>query len=357
MKKYKFKYSIYLLPTILIFILISIIYYNNYNNTIDIIRSEYSSKANLIEETIYNETKYTEIISEIIDKELHKYMEENSKLFVEKYKRDPDILGWNFREIKNEENMDIYIIDKNLEVIASSIDEEIGLDLDRYTDLSEKLRKRLEGNKFESDTVNFSIKNGELRKYAYMPTPDNKYLIELSVDIKDGYPELDSLNIVYLSEELKDRYDFVEDISVCKINEYKECLHELNRANTSHIEDRSFEIDRDKYIKKVLEENSPHEKIVRKNDDYLYRLKYIPYTVNYEEDQIAWENSYVIEILYDDKNIIKKLALQKTNYLQSMAVVSILYFAFTFIIIDLIGENRKKADKDHLTKLPNRKRF
>lgn len=60
-------------------------------------------------------------------------------------------------------HMDIYILDQELKVIASSVKEEIGLDFSLYPSYFKQLKQRLAGNKFESDTINFSILKGELK--------------------------------------------------------------------------------------------------------------------------------------------------------------------------------------------------
>lgn len=357
MKRNKLESKVYLIPMILIFIVVVISNYNNYDNTIDIIKSEYESKIKLIEQSIYNETKYTEMISEIVEKDAYSAMEKNSQLLVDEYKRDPNVLDWDLKEMKKQfDNMDIYILDKQLEVIASSIEDEIGLKFDELINFSKILKARLEGDKFESDTINFSIKEGELRKYSYMPTPDNKYLIELSVNIKDIHPELKNLNIVYLSQELIERYRFVEDIRVYKFNTYRQGSHELDTANTELTRDKELKQEKDKYVKRALETNQAQEQLFKDENNNLYRYKYIPYTLDHEGD-IAWWKSYVIEVLYNDQSMINKMSKQRKIFLQSITIISILYFGFAFIIIHLIHKNREIAYKDHLTKLPNRKKF
>ena len=109
MRKYKFKSNLYLIPMIGLLIIVITIYYSRYKDTVDIIKSEYESKLELIEESVYNETKYTETIGGTLEKEIHKLMEKNSSLLVEKYREDPRILEWNFEDIKKVYNMDIYI--------------------------------------------------------------------------------------------------------------------------------------------------------------------------------------------------------------------------------------------------------
>lgn len=49
MKKTKTKHIIYLIPMIIIFIVVGIIYYKHYTNTIEIIKSGYNAKIKLIE--------------------------------------------------------------------------------------------------------------------------------------------------------------------------------------------------------------------------------------------------------------------------------------------------------------------
>jgi diguanylate cyclase (GGDEF)-like protein len=342
---------------LIVLITVVSIYYGNYKNTVEIIRSEYKAKIKLIEQSIYNETKYTKIISKIIEEDISNLMEENSKKIVEKYKEDPNFLDWDFKEMRSEiDNMDIYILNKDLKVIFSSIKEEIGLNLSVYPDFAKLLQKRLSGSKFESDTINFSILEAELKKYSYMPTPDNKYLIELSVTIEDSYPAVKDLNIVYLSKDLKEDYPFIEDIRVYKFNNDKEYSHELDTMVDNPMEAKISKEVQDKYVKLALETDRIQEQVIEGKDNN-FRLKYIPYTTEDKAKKLNWWQSYVIEIMYDDKIVTDEIKDQKRVFLRNMAIVSILYLGFSFIIIYLIRKNREIAYKDPLTKLPNRKRF
>lgn len=285
-------------------------------------------------------------------------MEKNSKVIIDKYKEDSNILEWNLEEMKNQlDKMDIYIIDKELKVIASSIQEEVGLDLNILPEFSKLLKQRLVGDKFESDAINFSLLNGELKKYSYMPTPDNKYLIELSITIKEIYPELEDLNIVYLSNDLKDKYPFVEDIKVWKFNKDKEYSHDLDTSKKKPSKYMKFKQHQDKYVKVALETNQVQEQIVKDDDNNTYTLRYIPYIIYHEKNRLTWWNSYVIEVVYNDQIMIEDISYQRKLFLQSMVIISVSYFLFAFIIIYLIQKKQEMAYNDHLTKLPNRKRF
>lgn len=361
MKRIKIKSIYNTIPMIIIFIAILVIYYGQYENTIKVIKSEYSTKIKLIEQSIYNETKYTEIISKIAEKDILSKMELNSTIMVKEYKKNPYVLEWDLNNMKSKiDGMDIYIIDKNLKVIASSIEEEVGIDFNSLPDFAKRLRERLEGDKFESDTINFSIQEGELKKYSYIPTPDNKYLIELSVTIADEYPEMKDLNIIYLSRNLKDKYPFIENIKVYRFNKGKQYSHNLNTSNVlkeTTSKDIISKEDRDAIIKKALQTNEAQQVMVKDKDNNDYRLKYIPYNAYYENNRLIWWKSYVIEILFNDKTMIGSIEHQRKLFLQSVAIISILYFSFSFLLVYLIQKKQEIVYQDHLTKLPNRKKF
>lgn len=293
---------------ILLFIAILVIYYNNYKDTVQIIKSEYEAKVDLVEKSIYNETKYTGIISNLAENDISEKMKNNSQVLIEKYVKEPNILDWDLNTLKTEfEGMDIYILDEDLIIIASTVREEIGMDFGQFKDFGKLLRKRLEGGSFESDTINFSILESQMKKFSYMPTPDNKYLLELSVDIGKAYPEIKDLNIVYLTEELVDKYPFVEDIRVYKYNTNKKGSYELDTIRKKARMFESLKDDRDIYVKKALDQDQAQEQIIKDENNKTYRLKYIPYTTYYEDNSITWWDSYVIEIIYNDESLIKSI--------------------------------------------------
>lgn len=342
---------------ILVFIGISYIYYGHLENTIDIIEAQYKGTIVLIEKSIYNEIKYTDIVSKVAEKDIQRNMENYFKTMIDKYEENPNVLDWDLNAMKSQfENMDIYIINRQLEVVASTLKDEVGLDFKNYSEFSNLLRERLEGDTFESDPINFSIMRGELKKYSYLPTPDNAYLLELSANIKDVYPELRNLNIVYLSKDIKEEYPFVEDIKVYKFNKNTEYSHELDQGIKDRENDNSQDSDQDEIIKKALEDNQVQDKFFS-NGGNCYHYKYIPYTVYDNDNQLVWWKSYVTEIQYNEQVMNVEIKRQKQIFVQNMLIISFLYFAFAFILIYFIKRNREISYVDHLTKLPNRKKL
>ena len=352
----KVKSLFFLIPMILVFIGIFYIYYGHLVNTIDIIKSQYQATSHLIEKSIYNEIKYTDIISKVAERDIQESMENYSQIMTDLYQENPNVLGWDLNAMKEEfENMDIYIINSNLEIIASTLNDDIGLDFKNYSEYGKLLKDRLEGDRFESDSINFSILEGELKKFSYMPTPDNAYLFELGVDINDLYPELKNLNVVYLSKDLKEEYPFVEDIKVYKFNKNTKHSHELDHGSKNREKNPIPNGNQDQLVKKALEENVVQNEYIREGKD-AYHLKYIPYTV-YDDDQLVWWKSYVTEIQYNEQIINNEVIKQQKFFARNMGFIFFLYFAFSFALIYLIKKNQAISHMDYLTKLPNRKKL
>ncbi len=342
---------------ILVFIGIFYIYYSHLVNTIDIIKSQYQGTTQLIEKSIYNEIKYTDIISKVAERDIQDNMENYSQIMIDLYQENPTILEWDLNAMKNQfENMDIYIINSNLEIIASTLSDEVGLDFKNYSEYGKLLKDRLEGDRFESDPINFSILEGQLKKFSYMPTPDNAYLFELGVDIKDLYPELKNLNVVYLSKDLKEEHPFVENIKVYKFNKNTKHAHELDQGSKNREKDPIPNSDQDQLVKKALEENAVQSKYIRQDKD-TYHLKYIPYPVYDDNDQLVWWKSYVTEIQYNEQIIKNEIIKQQKIFARNIVIISFLYFGFSFALIYLIKKNQEMSHIDYLTKLPNRKKL
>lgn len=341
---------------LLIYVSIIATYYNYYNKTVEIIIAEHTSKIRLIESSIYNETKYSEIISKIAEKKLQDELEESSYHLLDLYANNPDVLTWDLNTMKNDyRGADIYIIDDNLHIIASTIEEEIGMSFADYPSFSATLRSRLNGAKFRSDPINYSFLENELKKFSYIPTPDNKYLLELSVNLKDKYPELDRLNVLYLSKSLQNKYPFIEDIKIFKHNINSEKLTVLlkNKDNTNK---QLSSIENNQLIREALEKNESREQTLTIGEES-YTIKYIPYSSMQTKDTLMWWGSYVMEIVYKNTEIINSIKRQKVIFYESSALMTVFYLAFMCMFIYVSLKNKEISDTDYLTKLPNRRKF
>ncbi|MDG6256802.1 MAG: ATP-binding protein [Methanomicrobiaceae archaeon] len=116
--------------------------------------------------------------------------------------------------------MDLYIINEEGIVEYTTFEPDLGLDFAQWPDFYENLTVIREGDEFRADRVVKNLPTGELRKYAYMPTPDHRYVLELglisdefvderlALKYTEGYGELQSINPYLESVEI---YDMLGD--------------------------------------------------------------------------------------------------------------------------------------------------
>ncbi|PWR76021.1 sensor histidine kinase [Methanospirillum stamsii] len=83
--------------------------------------------------------------------------------------------------------IDIYIINASGAIEYSTFDTDIGLNFSSYPKFSEKLRKIRDGDTIAYDAIVTGTKLGEERKYAYIPTPDHRYILEIGINLDEFF--------------------------------------------------------------------------------------------------------------------------------------------------------------------------
>jgi len=84
------------------------------------------------------------------------------------------------------DTIELYIINADGRIIASTYQQDIGLEFSEWPDAYQRLTDVRLGSSFQSDRVVKGTTNeGSLRKFAYMPTPDHRYILELSRTIDE----------------------------------------------------------------------------------------------------------------------------------------------------------------------------
>ncbi|MDD1707760.1 MAG: SpoIIE family protein phosphatase [Methanoregulaceae archaeon] len=113
-------------------------------------------------------------------------------------------LGRNF-----EGELDLYVINETGVIICSTVPEVMGLDLSVYPDYHDMLPKLRAGNSFAADRVvrsktdaNDTTVTGKLRKFAFMPTPDHRYLLEMGLSSSSFETERADLSYFEAAEKL-----------------------------------------------------------------------------------------------------------------------------------------------------------
>jgi two-component system sensor histidine kinase ChiS len=113
----------------------------------------------------------------------------------------------------NKGNLDLYIINEAGVIVSTTYETDLGLDFQAgFPSYYQRLNTIRQNGKFEADRITAEARTGELRKYAYQPTPDLRYVLELGVTIKE-FPEfLEEMNPVKIAERLQEFNPTLEQI-------------------------------------------------------------------------------------------------------------------------------------------------
>ena len=116
------------------------------------------------------------------------------KPYIEEYERvgtDPSLMD--FAQVKQdiesriEGNIDLYMIGEDGIIQYTTFEPDLGMDFKQWPDVYSFLTNLRVGDNFSADRIVYGPSK-VLRKYAYQPTPDHRYLLELGV-VVEGYKE------------------------------------------------------------------------------------------------------------------------------------------------------------------------
>jgi PAS domain S-box-containing protein len=224
------------------------------------------------------------------DKTLNDQMKEGLVLVLEEYNRsgrNPD--GMDLDKVKTTlgKNYDIYVINESGVIIMTTYAPELGQDFTSVPYFFEYLTKIRNSEGFFADhIVRDKLGAGMLKKFAYMPTPDHKYILELGF-ASNAFDEL--------TFQLADEGKIQEIVSV---NPYIENFTIYNtmgrRLNDNELPDKSVQEYLSQVIndRKTLEVQDPeHERVIR----YLF--------VDLKYDEYGSDSSRIVELTYSAKLI------------------------------------------------------
>jgi signal transduction histidine kinase len=187
-------FSFYLLFSMIVLILciVGFLTINDYLYT----RDNFDRESHLLqvqtEQNIRGSLLYKDATSSLYDNILNERMNRSLSALVRDYElagRDPGRM--NISRVKEElgPDFDIYIIDESGIIVETTYGPELGMDFRTVPYFYEYLTKIRNQDGFFPDRIVREIKGaGKFRKYAYMPTPDHNYILELGMSGENLMP-------------------------------------------------------------------------------------------------------------------------------------------------------------------------
>lgn len=345
-KKIPLKYKLVVSLIILAILFTFGFSYFNYNNIRKLLSEEYEVQLDLIEQGVLASVQNADTAIRIIESQLNANMEKYTEIMLEKYRENPQIHTWDLDAMKEEfGGYDIFIINEDLIVAYTTYREDLGLDFKKFPRFAEILRKRLEGDRFFSDRLDVSIVANETRKFSYMPTPDNHYLLELGVIIVDHYPFFEDMEVERVtSRQIKENLT-VDDITLYRIHQDLKPSLSMSQIDPES-EKGQMVLENEEITRRAIQENEAQEVVHTSNgQNSIYR--YIPYLSFFEEGGLDYWNSYLIEILFNDAKLLQAHDEQRyrfySNLFFTMMVVGGLIFG-TFYLFRKTEEGKERLE-------------
>jgi PAS domain S-box-containing protein len=242
------------------------------------------------EQNIIEAMRLKDVTWNIYDETLDDQMKKGLTSVLLEYNRsDDEPSRMDLTGVKNSlgDNYDIYIINESGVIIETTYAPELGMDFKKVPYFYEYLTKiRLSEGFFADRIVRDKLGGGQLRKFAYMPTPDHRYIAELGF----AGTTFDAIN-----QHLDDQTQIQKIVSV---NPYVEQFAVYNSMGR-RLDNNSFP---EKSVQDYLNEVIKNRKNLEVADpEHARAIRYL--FVDLKVDKYGSDPSRVVQITYSTRLI------------------------------------------------------
>lgn len=309
--KYSLAGSILLLILPILMLVSSLFYYQMYENLNESMEDQQQQVEANIRNTITNVDKSLKLLERTFEDS----MREAFVLFREAYNNsggNPENIDLN--QLKNDlgDRFDLYIINSSCTIEFATYEPDLNLNFDELGDFCNRLETVRMGDNFTSDRITPETRTGIIRKFAYMPSPDHQYVLELGI-VSDEFTDLlEDLSFIQAAEDLANQSAIVKEVKVFDRTyhlfgdpSYEPSTEELNRLKNIYETKQNVDVD-------------VHDSPLFKR--YLY--------IDLDDHNYPTDASKMVEITYDLSWII-----QETNNLTvTFLVVTIVSVLATLVV-------------------------
>lgn len=304
---------------------------------------------NQTENTIQENMEIVDESLKLYDDTLNRELESAFPLFLQAYEesgRNPEAMDLEKIRHQLSDRMDLYIINESGSIEFTTFAPDRGLDFSKIPYFFDYINRIRMGEGFYPDRIVIEPATGVLRKYAYMPTPDHRYLLELGI----AGTEL---------EKQRSKFHYHEKIdTLTSLNPYVKGYRIFTSRKVLET-DRSFVPDSslNEILDGILAARESRELFDRTNRT---RISYL--FVDLKDERYGSDMSRIVEITYDTRLFDEQLMkIMLPHLLLSGALLLIVALLSRYLSRRIIEPVQRivdaiKADADgrkgHSTELP-----
>ncbi|MCU0631365.1 MAG: PAS domain S-box protein [Methanolinea sp.] len=294
-RSHLFSFSHYLLFSMIFLILIMAagITYFDYRQAEETYQKSARAMQDQTEADIIQTIRVVDSAYEIYDNSLNIQMLNGFTLFLGEYERaggDPSRM--NLHALKEEmgNTMDLYMINESLMIEYTTYGPDLGLDFSQWPHSYNFLKDLIQKEGFFPDRVVYEVASGKLRKYAYMPTPDHRYILELGLTEKG----IGDRPAVQYQEPLREMA--FHNPNILSYRAFDTVGRLIGKGSNSKKEALAI-------VKQVIEEKRTIELEDPGNNTIIRYL-----LVDLSEESYASDTSWIIELVYDQSEMKAQLS-------------------------------------------------
>ena len=248
---------------------------------------------------IFNAIKLVDAGHKVLERFINKDMKDAFVTFIDAY----EVSAHNPKKMELDDlkkqlggKMDLYLINADGIVEYTTYTKDLGLDFKKWPDVFTFITKVRQQNHFVSDGFATEARTGSIRKFAYMPTPDHKYLLELSLFSDEFSDLMGGLDVVQIADQLKTFNPSLNQVRIF--------------SRHGPLGDPDYEVEVNEETTQIIKTVYDTKKTVEIEDKTRkHYTRYIFINLKDEDVDVSSDPSKVIELNYNTKLIDE--ALQK----------------------------------------------
>ena len=311
---------------VLTVLLVGIIVVYDYYNTKNIFEKNSRHLKQQTEQDILITIQLTDGSYNLYDSALNEQMRQGFERVLAEYKRagaNPSRM--NLTEVKSKlgKEYDIYVINESGIIEFTTYEPERGMDFKTVPYFFEYLTKIRNSDGFFPDhMVGEMLGEGKIRKYAYMPTPDHHYVLELGFSKTSFYNELSSIKYKDAITRITSSNPYIERVRI---------FNTMGKIadNTTEEVDEPTKIILEQVIQQRQDITIPRPEI-RKSVHYLF--------IDLKSEQYGSDASRIVEITYNDAMQEKAFS----DHVRVILLIAILTLAVGIIAAFFLSRNLAK---------------
>jgi PAS domain S-box-containing protein len=282
------------------------------------------------EENLVEALQLTDSALKLYDNTMNRQMTDDFTIFIDEYNtsgNDPSRMDLAGLKQKFGPDMDLYIINESGVIEYSTYAPEIGLDFKTIPYFYQYLNQIRASSGFFPDRVVRETATEKLRKFAYMPTPDHRYVLELGLSGDVLTRERGSLRYEEIISNIASHNPYLKDVRIFNSKGYFIGTEQVVLPPPD--------------IKKIIETVFQERKSIQYiNQSTGITVKYL--FVDLKDPDYGSDTSLIVELTYD--NLLFQEAL--TNLLISRIIIALIAVMICFFAVFLLSSYLSKPIQD-----------